>query len=256
MPKIFLIAAAFLLVVSAAFGFLNKGKLGAKQAALVSATAAQNTAQNEARKAATAQKKAEAAASDATSRLNDVNATLASANKQVADLTSQIDDTKKLITDRDAKIAQLNEQLLHTGATATSPTANPAAESQLAEAKTQLAELNAVKDGLESQLKSAQTQLAATQKRITDRETMASMNGLRGQVLAVDRNWNFVVVNLGNRSGVVGNATMIVQRGASMVGRVRITSVEPSQSIADIIPNSVPAGISVQPGDTVVFPGT
>jgi hypothetical protein len=55
---------------------------------------------------------------------------------------------------------------------------------------------------------------------------------------------------------VVDNATLIVQRGASMVGRIRITSVEPSQSIADIIPNTVPAGISVQPGDLVVYPGS
>jgi cell shape-determining protein MreC len=72
----------------------------------------------------------------------------------------------------------------------------------------------------------------------------------------VDRNWNFVVLDLGNRNGINNNATMIVQRGGSMVGRVRITSVEPSQSVADIIPNSVPAGVTVQPGDTVVYSGS
>jgi cell shape-determining protein MreC len=84
---------------------------------------------------------------------------------------------------------------------------------------------------------------------------MISMNGLHGRVLAVDRNWNFVVLDLGNRNGVVANATMVVQRGASMVGKVRITTVEPSQSIADIVPNTVPAGINVEPGDSVIYPG-
>ena len=48
---------------------------------------------------------------------------------------------------------------------------------------------------------------------------------------------------------------MVVERGGSMVGRLKITSVEPSQSVADIVPNSVPAGIDVRPGDTVVFQG-
>ena len=65
-----------------------------------------------------------------------------------------------------------------------------------------------------------------------------------------------MVLDLGGRSGVNNNATMIIQRGGSLVGRVRVTSVEPSQSVADIIPNSVPAGIAVQPGDTVVYSGS
>jgi cell shape-determining protein MreC len=255
MPKIFLIAAAVLLVLSAALGFLNKGKLSARQAALASANAAQSLAENNARKASAAQKKAEQAASDASAKMSDLQGTLAAANKQVADLNTQIEDTKKGIADKDTEIGQLNDKIKQMSA-APVAVANPVADSQLTEAKTQLAELNAVKDGLQSQLKTAQSQLATIEKRDRDRETMASMVGLRGQVLAVDRNWNFVVLNLGNRNGVVSNATLIVQRGASMVGRVRITSVEPSQSIADIIPNSVPAGISVQPGDTVVFPGS
>ena len=256
MPKIFLVAAAVLLVLSAAFGFLNKGKLSSKQIALTNAAAAQSAAEAQARKAVADEKKAERTASDASARMNDLQGTLAASNKQVSDLTAQSDQIKKDVADKDAQIAQLNDRIKTLGAAPIAPTANPATDSALNEAKTQLAELNAVKDGLQTQLKTAQNQLASAQKRITDQQTGAAMLGLRGQVLAVDRNWNFVVLNLGNRNGVSGNATLIVQRGSSMVGRVRITSVEPSQSIADIIPNSVPAGVSVQPGDTVVYPGS
>ncbi len=113
-----------------------------------------------------------------------------------------------------------------------------------------------MREGLEGQVKSAQAQTASLSKQIADRASGASMNGLRGQVLAVDHNWNFVVLNLGNRNGVNNSAEMVVQRGGSMVGRLRITSVEPSQSVADIVPNSVPAGVDVRPGDTVVFQST
>ena len=48
---------------------------------------------------------------------------------------------------------------------------------------------------------------------------------------------------------------MVVTRGGQMVAKVRVTSVEPSTSIADIIPSSVVKGQSVQPGDSVVYEG-
>ena len=34
-----------------------------------------------------------------------------------------------------------------------------------------------------------------------------------------------------------------------------MTSVEPSTSIADVLPGTVRKGVSVQPGDTVIFEG-
>ena len=78
---------------------------------------------------------------------------------------------------------------------------------------------------------------------------------MSGSVLAVDRNWNFVVLDLGDRNGVLNHAEMIVTRGNGMVGKVRITSVEPSQSIADIVPNSTPPGLTIQRGDRVIYAG-
>jgi len=44
-------------------------------------------------------------------------------------------------------------------------------------------------------------------------------------------------------------------RGNEPVARLRVTSVEPSTSIADVLPGSVRRGVSVQPGDTVIFEG-
>lgn len=83
--------------------------------------------------------------------------------------------------------------------------------------------------------------------------------GLEGKILAVNPSWNFVILNLGDRNGVVNNAEMLInrmtQRGPMMIGKVRITSVEPSTSIADIVVNSVRQGTSVQPGDTVIYSG-
>jgi hypothetical protein len=77
--------------------------------------------------------------------------------------------------------------------------------------------------------------------------------GLEGRVLAVNPAWNFVVLSIGDRQGVVNNAEMLLKRGGQYLGKVRITSVEPSTSIADIVANTLPSGVAVQPGDSVIF---
>ncbi|MCX7869570.1 MAG: hypothetical protein N2322_06425, partial [Terrimicrobiaceae bacterium] len=95
--------------------------------------------------------------------------------------------------------------------------------------------------------------VADLRKREADRQALKMRDGLQGRILAVNQAWNFVVLNLGDKNGVVSNAEMLVKRGNSLIGKVRITSVEPATSIADIIPSSVPAGVMISPGDQVIF---
>lgn len=75
--------------------------------------------------------------------------------------------------------------------------------------------------------------------------------GLTGHVLAVNRDWNFVVLDIGGNQGVIENVPMIVYRDRVLVGKVKITSVEPSISIADILTDWKQQNI--QEGDTVIF---
>ena len=74
----------------------------------------------------------------------------------------------------------------------------------------------------------------------------------QGTVLAVNQAWNFVVLNLGSRQGIAKNTEMLVQRGNQLIGKVRVTSIEASTSIADIVVRSIPRGLSVMPGDAVI----
>ena len=93
------------------------------------------------------------------------------------------------------------------------------------------------------------------EKQKRDREKKLALNGLQGRILAVNAGWNFVVLSVGDKQGVSVNAPLLVVRGNQPIAKLRITSVEPSTSIADVLPGSVPRGISVQPGDTVIFQG-
>ena len=256
MPKIFLLASAVLLLLSSGLSFLNKNKLAAKNAEISQSHDETAAAQRASTAAAAAAKKAEKARDEAATKATDLQTQLSASASTVSDLNGKLADATKSVADKDAQIADLNKKITSAGPAIPGATPAPDADAKIAELTHQRDELTVVKESLENQLKGAQAQAASLQRQATARASGESMNGLRGQVLAVDHNWNFVVLNLGGRRGVNNNATMIIQRGGSLVGRVKITSVEPEQSVADIIPNSVPAGIEVRPGDTVVFPGS
>ena len=108
---------------------------------------------------------------------------------------------------------------------------------------------------LETKLKDQESQLSVLKEREAQRRTKIMRNGLEGRILAVNPSWNFVVLSLGDRNGVVNNSEMLIKRGSQLIGKVRITSVEPSTSVADIVANSVRNGLSVQPGDSVIYLG-
>jgi hypothetical protein len=49
---------------------------------------------------------------------------------------------------------------------------------------------------------------------------------------------------------------MLVLREGTLVGKIRISSVEPATAIGDIISNSLARGAQMQPGDNVIYAGT
>jgi hypothetical protein len=74
--------------------------------------------------------------------------------------------------------------------------------------------------------------------------------GLKGKVVAVDPKWNFVVLDIGGSQGVLENAEMLVNRNGKLVAKVRITSVRPNSSVANILPAWAQA--DVMEGDQVI----
>ncbi|MBA2431244.1 MAG: hypothetical protein H0V56_03920 [Chthoniobacterales bacterium] len=88
-----------------------------------------------------------------------------------------------------------------------------------------------------------------------ERRRAAVTPGVRGTVLAVNQAYNFVVLNLGGRQGVQPNTEMLVMRGGTLIGRIRVSSVEPATAIGDIITHTLARGVQVQPGDNVIYAG-
>ncbi len=64
--------------------------------------------------------------------------------------------------------------------------------------------------------------------------------------------WGFAILNKGNSQGVFANADLEIKRGRDVVAKLKVRSVEQHNSIADIIPGSIPEGGFILTGDTVV----
>lgn len=254
MAKYLLIAAVVISLATAGLGFVNHGKLvdavadrDQKATQLASAQKNLKTAQDAEKKATEAAKVADASKEELSTALA---AAKAAADKTAGELTA----ANTAITAKDAEIAALKSQIAAGPNGIPNPT--PGGEDP------RIAQLTQEKDELVAALEASKTQLAAVQAKLAQllaenetRQKGMMKKGLEGRILAVNPAWNFVVLSIGDKQGASNNAEMLIKRSGQYLGKVRITSVEPSTSIADIVANTLPDGVSVQPGDSVIFQG-
>ncbi|HMO49490.1 MAG TPA: hypothetical protein PKE26_03790 [Kiritimatiellia bacterium] len=81
--------------------------------------------------------------------------------------------------------------------------------------------------------------------------TRAVPKGLTGRILHVNKDWNFVVIDLGSDDGLVPQAEMLIHRKDALVGKVTISGLSRNMSIAELQADWAQA--TVKEGDNVVF---
>jgi len=261
MQKPLIILSLVLSLATVGVGYVNLKKLNeAKHAAtkLEAAKSASFASEMNSKKLATELAEAKKDLEVANSDLKTANDQLANqgsdSNKiseQISDLQTQKEKALAENDDLKKQIAQ-KEEALSEAQKGTSANNNAASLDAL---KTSNNELQVINDSQKEKIKDLESQVSEFRKRETQRRNKILKQGLEGKILAVNPSWNFVVLSLGDRNGVVSNAEMLIKRDSQLIGRVKITSVEPSTSIADIIASSVKKGVSVQPGDSVIYMG-
>ena len=138
------------------------------------------------------------------------------------------------------------------------PTIGPSTaelQAQLDETRRQLENAENEKALLAEKSRGVQEPALSTEVR-RQRTVSTGRPGLRGTVLAVNQAYNFVVLNLGGRQGVESNSEMLVLRRGTLIGKIRVSSVEPATAIGDIIGSTLTRGVQVQPGDNVIYAGS
>jgi hypothetical protein len=250
------------LVLAAIFGALNSHKVKALRANVANAEAVRRAAESRSvaqqrdlkKKGATATGEEDKVA-EAENRAAKAEEGLGQLQKEKADLQTRFDANQSEI----ASLQKQVEEAQKVAKPAETPVAGVSAaelQAQLDDARRQLDSAEKEKVFLSEKLQSAQERSVPVQEERKRREPGVRRTGVRGTVLAVNQAYNFVVLNLGARQGVEPNSEMLVLREGTLIGKIRISSVEPATAIGDIITGSLARGVQVQPGDTVIYAGT
>ena len=153
--------------------------------------------------------------------------------------TKELATTKTELSAAQAKVTELTDTLAQK-------------EAEVAQAKSQVDQLQQDKAALQSQIDDLNNQLVKAEEEMRDlQDQVATLDkivkestptgnrplplGLTGKIAVVNADWNFVVLDIGSDAGLVRDAQMLVHRQDKLIGKVKITNVQKTTAIADIM---------------------
>ena len=146
------------------------------------------------------------------------------------------------------------------------------ANSELDELRPMISQLESEKgalqgtiDGLNEQITRAEEQVQdmldkvnTLEKTVADLEAELGADagkivpkGLAGRILAVNPYWNFVVLDIGKKAGLIPDTDMLVHRNDRLIGKVHVSAVRDNMAIAEIVNDWEQSPI--REGDNVLF---
>lgn len=114
-------------------------------------------------------------------------------------------------------------------------------------------ELQTLLGGADKSLASNRAEMERLSKRMAERNARIAGNSIEAVVTAVSRDWGFLLIGAGSNSGFTPQTTLLVERDGRKIARVRPSSIEPNQTIAEIDLKALAAGVSLLPGDRVIL---
>jgi hypothetical protein len=261
-PKNIVVISVAFLLAAAAFGILNNRKIEALHTKVADTEAARSAIEQKRANEQKEIKAKEAAAALAMTKAAEAETVAAKAQADLTQLQTEKTDLDTKLQANQTEIAALKAQMEAAGAKPAGPGENPGAASgpemqaQLDDTRKQLENAERENAFLSDKIRATQERTNQIEQERKRRQTAAGRAGIRGTILAVNQAYNFVVLNLGGKQGVEPNAEMLVLRQGTLIGKIRVSSVEPSTAIGDIITSSLERGVQVQPGDVVVYAGS
>jgi uncharacterized phage infection (PIP) family protein YhgE len=114
-----------------------------------------------------------------------------------------------------------------------------------------LAELESLVEGAEKNLAKNQEEMTRLADRKTSRDARIRRNTMEAVITGVSHEWGFVVVGAGKSSGFTPQSTVLVKRDGRVIARLKPTSIEPNQTIFEIVPDTLLPGVRLRAGDRV-----
>jgi len=176
--------------------------------------------------------------------------------------TQELADARRKITDLNGNLAQLRQDLSEANTTISG------LEREKSTLERQVKDLEMEIAGKDTEIQSLSDKLALHQKEV---ETVSKLleacrggpntgdpregekPGMAAQILAIDPDWNFVVINRGEVDVLPMFSEAFVHRGEEYIGKVRVTQVERTVAIAEVLPETFVEGVQLEVGDNIFF---
>ena len=179
-----------------------------------------------------------------------------SLKRDIASVDAALEGQKSEFDELNKAIEEVNKLIAGLGSDVTIETLGDkivSMKDEVAAKKKKLEELTTLIDGAEKKIASGHSESKALADSATARSVRISRNSTEAVITAVNQDWGFLVIGAGSNSGFTPQTSLLVQRDGKLIGRVTPTSIEATQTIADIDLDSLSAGVRLQPGDQVIL---
>ncbi|MFK7909841.1 MAG: hypothetical protein AB8F34_04480 [Akkermansiaceae bacterium] len=126
-------------------------------------------------------------------------------------------------------------------------------EDDLKKANRKLEELQSLTEAAGKRVETKTGQITELGTRMEKRAARIRANALQGTITAVNHDWGFAVVSVPKKMPLDAASQLIVKRGNTFVGRLKINAIEAGRVMTDVDYQSMTPGMVVQPGDAVVL---
>jgi len=177
-----------------------------------------------------------------TNQISEIESTIETQEDEIVRLNKAIDDVMKMLEEfgDDVTPGSISDTIA-------------SLEAQRDELMVKRDELDELAAAAERNLAQKQTEAARIAQRAATRNSQLALNATEAVISAVNHDWGFVLIGAGSNSGFTPQSSMVVQRDGRVIGRIRPSSVEPTQTVAEIEYSTMAAGVRIQPGDRVLL---
>lgn len=256
MTKVLFILSAVVMVVASLFAYQNGRAFAEVRNNVASTHVKVRSELNAAEKSVTQVKEVASQANAVTEELSVEQERIKSQKLKIAQVDN---DTKSVQDELDSQNAKLAEQKIKLEKLPQGVKPETLVE-DMNRIKKSIADLKAEAADKEKQVSTEEAKVAETRKglddlvrKIEERKKSFDRNALSAQVVAVNPDWGFVVVNAGDRRGITEATKLLVVRGTRTVGKLSIVSVQGDRTVANILPDTLARGMTIQPGDRVIL---
>lgn len=198
---------------------------------------------------------------DATASIENLKSNELSLKRQLTEIDATLDEQNKELTNLENAIAAAKQGLEAAGLGSDITLENIGEKiKELEDKKKNLERLLEDKERLvadaEKLLASNKAEATRQTERKMERDARMDLNAMESVITRVNQDWGFVVIGAGSKNGFTPQTILLVKRDGRLIGKIRPTAIEPSQTIADIIADSMAPGVRLQPGDRVILAKT